>query len=155
MEKYKRMSYEVRCQINALLDTKNSVSFIAKYLGFNKSTIYRELKRNSYWNTYRPAFANQQAKRRFKSCRRKVKIQGRIEKLVQSGLKEGWSPEQVAGRLRHEKITNLSHETVYRYTKVNPEFRQYLRWFGRRGYGRYRQKLERPSWMVSITQILH
>lgn len=150
MKKYSRVSYEVRCQINAYLETKISIPVIAKRLGFHKSTIYREIKRNSYWNLYRPVFANQQAQRRFKACKRKTKIYGSVEKIVQSGLKEGWSPEQVACRIRFEKITNLSHETVYRYTRLNPQFRQYLRWYKRTGYGRYRQRLERPFWMKSI-----
>lgn len=45
MEKYKRVSYEIRCQISALLKIDISVPTIAKILGFNKSTIYREIKR--------------------------------------------------------------------------------------------------------------
>jgi transposase, IS30 family len=150
LKKYSRVSYEVRCQIYALLETKISVPGIAKRLGYNKSSIYREIKRNSYWRGYRPHLANQLAVKRFKSCKRKTKISGSIEKIVQSGLKEGWSPEQVAGRIRFEKITNLSHETVYRYTRLNPEYQRFLRWHNRRGYGRYRQRLKRPSWMVSI-----
>jgi IS30 family transposase len=150
LEKYKRVSYEVRCQIYALLETKFSIPDIAKKLGYAKCTIYRELKRNSHCNNYRPLLANQSAQSRFKRCKRKYVIQGQVEKLIQSRLKEGWSPEQIAGRMRLEKIANLSHETIYRYTKSKPIFRQYLRWYGRRGYGRYRQKLERPEWMVSI-----
>lgn len=152
MKKYSRVSYEIRCQIYAFLETEISIPTIAKILGFNKSTIYREIKRNSYWRGYRPRNANELAIKRFSRCKRKTIIKGRIERIVQSGLKEGWSPEQVAGRVRLEKITNLSHETVYRYTRLNPQYKQFLRWYGRRGYGRYRQKLECPSWMVSIKQ---
>lgn len=150
MEKYSRVSYEIRCQISALLKTEISIPTIAKVLGFNKSTIYREIKRNSYWQGYRPLNANLLAKKRFKACRRKTKIRNGVEKIVQSALKEGWSPEQIAGRIRLEKIENLSHETVYRYTRLNPQFRPCLRWFNRRGYGRYRQRKERPAWMNSI-----
>lgn len=150
MKKYKRVSYAVRCQIDACLGTKLSVPQIARKLGFHKSTIYRELKRNSLWNKYTPGYASDLAAKRFVACRRKPIITGSIEKVVQSGLREGWSPEQVAGRIKKEKISNLSHETVYRYTRNNPEFRKYLRWHGRRGYGRYRQRMERPAWMKSI-----
>lgn len=150
MEKYSRVSYEIRCQISALLKTEISIPTIAKILCFNKSTIYREIKRNSYWNGYRAQNANQLAKKRFKACKRKTKINGAVEKIVQSALKEGWSPEQIAGRIRLEKIENLSHETVYRYTRLNPQFRPCLRWFNRRGPGRYRQRNERPSWFNSI-----
>jgi IS30 family transposase len=146
------VSYEVRCQISAYLKTEISIPAIAKCLGFNKSTIYREIKRNHQWNRYLPSVADQRAKKRYKSCRRKTKIRGPIEKIVQSGLREGWSPEQVAGRIRREKIENISHETVYRYTRNNPSFKQYLRWHKRPGYGRYRQRMAKPSWMKSIKQ---
>lgn len=150
MKKYSRVSYEIRCQISALLKTEISIPTIAMILGFNKSTIYREIKRNSYWRGYTPRNANDLAVKRYKACRRKPKIKDRVEKIVQSALKEGWSPEQIAGRIRLEKIENLSHETVYRYTRLNPQFRPCLRWYNRRGYGRYRQQNERPAWMNSI-----
>lgn len=150
MKKYSRVSYEIRCQISAYLETNISIPTMAKLLGFNKSTIYREIKRNNQWNRYLPSFANELAKKRYKSCRRKYVINGRVEKIVQSGLKEGWSPEQVAGRIRLEKIANISHETVYRYTRNNPKFKPFLRWHKRRGYGRYRQKMKKPEWMKSI-----
>lgn len=150
MKNYKRVTYQVRCQIDALLIAEHSIPEIAKRVGFHKTTIYRELKRNHQWNIYRPATADQLAKKRYKSCKRKAKIQGNIEKIVQSGLREGWSPEQVAGRIRREKIENISHETVYHYTRNNPKFKQFLRWHRRPGYGRYRQKMAKPKWMKNI-----
>lgn len=150
MKKYSRVSYEIRCQISALLKTEISIPTIAIILGFNKSTIYREIKRNSYWRGYAPRNANDLAIKRFTACRRKPKIKDRVERIVQSALKEGWSPEQIAGRIRLEKIENLSHETVYRYTRKNPQFKSFLRWNKRRGAGRHHQKKCRPSWMNSI-----
>lgn len=99
-----------------------------------------------------PKLANDRAKKRFRSCRKKKIIQGSLEKIVQSALKEGWSPEQVAGRVRLEKRGKISHETVYRYTRDNIEYKKYLRWNNRRGYGRYKQKMERHEWMKSIKQ---
>ncbi len=122
-----RVSYEVKCQIDCYLKTEISVPEIAKKLGFSKSTIYRELARNSVWNYYRPREANELAKRRFALCKRKVKIHGNLERIVQTGLKEGWSPEQVAGMVRREKLGIIGHETVYRYVSWNPEYRKYLR----------------------------
>ena len=144
------MTYQVRCQIDAFMQNNVSIPEIARRTGFNKTTIYRELKRNHQWNRYLPSYADQLAKRRYRACRRKPKIHGRIEKIVQSGLKEGWSPEQVAGRIRQEKIESISHETVYRYTRNNPKFKQFLRWHRRTGYGRYKQRMAKPSWMKSI-----
>ena len=156
MVKYTRVSYEVRCQISALKQADFSVPEIANRLGFHKTTIYRELKRNqtlsgnSYNLTYNPIRANLLAKKRYKRCRRRTVIRGPIEKIVRSAFKDGWSPEQIAGRLTKEKIRRMSHETVYRFTKNNPELLKNLRFYRRPGYGRYRQRKARPNWMINI-----
>jgi len=156
LKKYSRVSYEVRCQISALLQVKLSIPEIALRLGFNKSTIYREIKRNSikasgsFSFSYNSLRAHKLAKNRYSRCKRKSIITANVEKIIQSALKEGWSPEQVSGRIKKEKLANISHETVYRYTRNNPEYKRYLRWNGRRGYGRYRQRKAKPAWMKNI-----
>jgi len=35
--------------------------------------------------------------------------------LVESFLKQDWSPEQIAGRLKSAGLLSISHETIYRY----------------------------------------
>ncbi|MAE74426.1 MAG: hypothetical protein CL675_10045 [Bdellovibrionaceae bacterium] len=47
MRQYSRVTYEDRCHISAWMQDGISVSEVAQHLGFNKSTIYRELQRNS------------------------------------------------------------------------------------------------------------
>jgi len=42
----KHLTKEQRCQIKAYLDYEKSIHFIAQALNVNKTTIYRELKRN-------------------------------------------------------------------------------------------------------------
>ncbi len=156
MNKYSRVSYELRCQISALLQAKFTIPEIAESLGFHKSTIYRELKRNTtlydrlQGRPYDPVRAHKLCRRRFRRCRKKTKVVGRVKRIVKSGLRERWSPELIAGRIRLEKIDTISHETVYRFVRHNPQFAKYLKFYGRRGYGRYRQKKERPGWMLNI-----
>ena len=80
------------------------------------STIARELKRSSGTQFgYQPAYAEQQAKsRRWRGSRllRKPDLQEEVLK----GLEQGWSPAQVAGRLKKEqRRTVISHETIYRF----------------------------------------
>lgn len=46
--------------------------------------------------------------------------QGRIQDPdlrteVVAGLKEGWSPEQVAGRIKQKKLGSISYETIYQF----------------------------------------
>lgn len=156
MNKYKRVSYAVRCQIGAFLQVEISVREIAKKTGYHKSTIYREMKRNAsqgvYGKFYNSNNAQQFAAKRYAKCRKKTVIRGRVETIVQSALKEGWSPEQIAGRLRRESVIHLSHESIYRYTRNNAQWGRFLRFHKRRGYGRYRQRMARPAWMMSIKE---
>ena len=82
MNLYSRVSYGERCQIFALLQSKISIIHIAKQLGRHKSTIYREIKRNSVRKgghyesevLYVPAEAQAKARNKFRFCRKKLKI---------------------------------------------------------------------------------
>lgn len=151
MKKYSRVSYETRCQINAFLQAKFSIPEIAKRLGCHKSTIYRELKRNiNYSGTYAPKSAHDLARRRYSRCRKNYLMQGVILDLIIEKLKIGWSPEQISGRLKKEKIKAPSHSSIYKYIygdrcreKRRPYRRDlaiYLRKHGKRGAGRYVQR---------------
>ena len=44
---YRHLTYEERCQIEALKKSEISVALIAEQLGRNRATIYREVNRNS------------------------------------------------------------------------------------------------------------
>lgn len=85
-------------------------------IGYHKSTLYRELSRNCTKLGYRPDFASQQylLRRRYKAC--KLDKNDELRKYVFTKLEEGWSPEQIAGRLSRERDHgSVSHETIYQY----------------------------------------
>lgn len=96
-------------------------------LGRDASTIGRELKRNPYWNPktheyfYESLNAQQQAEARKKRAwEAKQPLKNSIVYgYVLEKLREGWSPEEIAGRLREdhpqEKEYHLVHETIYQY----------------------------------------
>ena len=139
MRAYRRVTYEDRCQIQAFLQVKLSIGEVSKKLGFHKSTIFRELARNSA-GRYEPKRANKLARKRFRFCRRAFRIEGALEKAILKGLCSSWSPEQVSGRLRLETSTSISHQTIYDYVKRNwSELKIYLRRYNKRGAGRLRQ----------------
>jgi transposase, IS30 family len=76
----------------------------------------RELKRNGGTQVgYKPAYAEQQAKsRRWRGSRliRKPALQAQVLRW----LAKGWSPAQVAGRLKRENRRSvISHESIYRF----------------------------------------
>ncbi len=82
MRTYRRVTYEDRCHIFKLKTRGFSVSQIAKQLNFNSTTIYRELSRNSKDSNYCPFEANNLYKTRFRHCRKKFKIVGKLEAIV-------------------------------------------------------------------------
>jgi IS30 family transposase len=64
---------------------------------------------------YRPALANDYARWRRSRSRRNQRFTEEDWALVVSRLREFWSPEQIAGRLRKRDELRISHETIYRY----------------------------------------
>ena len=61
---YHHLTKEQRCQIYALKKRGDMVSCIAKELEVNKSTIWRELKRNTGYKGYRYQQADEKARAR-------------------------------------------------------------------------------------------
>lgn len=113
---------------------------IAEALGRDRSTIYRELERNTGGRGYRPKQAQRLADERRYACRRPTKMSNpELKKYVVAGLKKKWSPEQIAGRIRKDlprkTHCRLSYQTIYNWlVDDGTELREHLR----RGYRRSR-----------------
>lgn len=152
MSKYRRMTLAVRCQIDSLLQVGFSVKDVSLRTGFNKSSIYRELSRNSVGQRYCPKLATSFYIQRQKFQGRKLKIQNKLEEVVLDKLLQSWSPEQISGRLSRDKIASISHETIYKYINRNPDLRGCLRKTRRRGHGRYSQRKRRWKDKLHISQ---
>jgi len=115
----KHLTKEQRYQIKAYLNCGKSKIFIAQALNVDKTTIYRELKRNSKKRgSYNPDFAQELAterKERFASNR---KFTPSIEKYVKQQIEqEQWSPEQIVGYCKSKNIPMVSHERIYAYIR--------------------------------------
>lgn len=148
MVKYSRVSYGVRCQIEAFLQTEISVNDMAKLLCLHKTTIYREIQRNSYRKNYIAKQAQKKTRIRYKYCRRKKIINNKLGIKIEGRLALGWSPEQIAGRLKQENIkASICPQTIYRYIDEHKPLRGFLRRYDKRGAGRYiqRRNLQRGS----------
>lgn len=96
-----------------------SIRSIAVILGRAPSTISREIKRNGGQRGYRANQADQATwdrARRPKTC--KLAVNRALARIVASKLQLEWSPEQIAGWLKHTYSDNehyqLSHETIYK-----------------------------------------
>ena len=115
-KRYGHVTIEERCEIACLQAEGRSIRQIAAGLDRSPSTIARELTRNgSRAGGYKPVYADQQAHaRRWRGSQ--MERDDTLRAQVLSRLARGWSPEQVAGRLRLEAgRVVISHETIYRF----------------------------------------
>src|SRR5215475_3672413 len=113
---YEQLSVKERCKISGLSQAGKTIRQIAAAMDRAPSTIARERKRNSGSQVgYQPAYAEQQAKsRRWKGSR--LIRDPSLQALVLQWLGQGWSPAQVAGRLKQESRDKvISYETIYRF----------------------------------------
>jgi transposase, IS30 family len=116
---YEQLGVEERCEIARLRGQGASIRQIAAALDRSPSSISRELKRNAGDGAraaaYRPAYAQQQTVARRWSGSRLERDEA-LRARVLDGLRRGWSPEPVAGRLKREEGRPLiGHESIYRF----------------------------------------
>jgi IS30 family transposase len=92
-------------------------SEIARSLGRHRSTVGREVRRNSCAldGRYRASKAQERTQGRRSRSRRNSRFTARDFAAVDGLLVRQWSPEQVAGHLRRAGLLNISHETIYRH----------------------------------------
>jgi transposase, IS30 family len=115
---YKHLSILEREKLQELLWQKKSIRYIAEVLGRSPSSISRELQRNypQECTRYTPRLAHEKALiKRTKRGREERLKNDIIRNYVVSHLKLGWSPEQIAGVIKQEKIGSISHEAIYQY----------------------------------------
>jgi IS30 family transposase len=141
MRIYMQLTQEQRYQIYALLKAGHNQTKIASLIKVHKSTISRELRRNRGLKGYRPKQAHQLA------MDRRRKAQYRIREatwaLIESMIRQEWSPEQVSGWLNENCVLQISHEWIYQYIladkRAGGELHRHLRCQKRRRkrYGSY------------------
>lgn len=114
MNGYTQLTREQRYQIYALCKKNHSLTEIASVIDVHKSTVSREIKRNTGCRGYRPKQAHELALQR-----REEKIRFGISestwRRVEQLLREDWSPEQVSKWLTESDEHSVSHESIYQY----------------------------------------
>ncbi len=113
------LNMDEREEISRGVATGVSLRSVARSLGRAPSTISRELTRNGGERRYRAAAADKRAWDRAlrpKLC--KLARHEELRQLVAAKLSDNWSPEQIAGWLKHtypgDEAHQVSHETIYR-----------------------------------------
>lgn len=136
---YTHVTRDIRCQIYALKATGLSIKKIAEQVGKHRSTIYREIARNTGKCGYRFNQADNMARqRRSHASQTAKKLTSSLLAEIDSNLLEDWSPEQISGRLKLEG-KSVSHESIYRYVwadkRAGGNLHKHLRHKGKR-YGK-------------------
>ncbi len=106
---YTHLSQSERYQIYALMKAGQPLSDIAKILHRHRSTIYREVSRNSGLKGYRPRQAEEFSRQRSVGSRNGLKITPEIWASVDELIRQQLSPEQISAKLE------VSHETIYQH----------------------------------------
>jgi transposase, IS30 family len=127
-KKYERLTLVERTIIESLRRAGQKKSFIADRLGRSCSTISREVNK---WgkgpDSYDAKLAQWYADDDYANKHNKDKLSTypKLKRYVYKMLKEGWSPEQIAGRIKLHYPTDLtmriSHEAIYLYIYRQPQ----------------------------------
>jgi len=113
---YRQLIDAQRYQIEAYLKANFTITQIAKELGVHKSTISRELKRNSKKRNYNASHAEMLAKERKRESYKHHVFDGNMERYIHKQLTNNqWSPEQIKGRCDLDAFAMVSIERIYQY----------------------------------------
>src|SRR2546427_2767009 len=170
---YHQITFEERYTLGLVRQDGLAPAAIARVLGRHRSTIGREVRRNGTPRDgcYRPQLAEWYARGRRSRSRRNRRFSAAEWVRVGTLVREDWSPEQIAGRLRRHRELAISHETIYRYLWADKHaggtLYRHLRGARKRRrkrYGRYdsrgrlagkRPITARPAVVAARTQVGH
>ena len=118
---YKHLISTQRSQIFAYKQCDKSPEFIAQAIGVHRSTIYRELARNSNKRGGYAHNAHEMAMERQERIVRNATIPAKVKFECLRRIKvDQWSPEQISGEMKQRGI-KVSHTTIYKWVKEDKE----------------------------------
>jgi len=117
---YQHIKKAERLEIAILLKKGYGYGEIAKVLGRSKSSISEEVNKNKVKGEYDPAKANLKTWTRRKYSKyqgMKIIEDKRLRNYVEEKIKQDWSPEEIAGRLKKVDtyLTYVSHRVIYKF----------------------------------------
>ena len=122
-KKRNRLTFAERVIIETLLAQKTSILNIARQLGRNRTSIYKEVKK---WvikptDKYNAELAQFCAKEEYLNKRNldKINTYFKLKVFVYKGLLNDFSPEQIAGSIKdlhpNDPIMSISYEAIYQH----------------------------------------
>lgn len=117
---YTQFTRDTRVELAILLNAGKNQTDCARILGMDRSNVCLEINRNKDPDgVYRGANAHKRTLKRRKKAKekyRKIENDLELQKHIIKKLKQYWSPEQIAGRLKRIRgQTVISHETIYQF----------------------------------------
>lgn len=164
---YQHLTKEQRFTIQSWLELGMSQTAMAERLGKHKTTLCRELCKNSYADgRYHGGHADTQARKRRVVGRRATKKlvkDKQLRRAVLDRLRRKDSPEQVAGKRRRGGKVFVVHETIYQYLYTErPDLTSLLRQrkgkYRRRHGTKAREKereLAKKTWITERPEIVN
>jgi len=143
MRKYKQITTNERSIIAHMRRQGLSQAEMARSLGRHRSSISRELSRNSNKaGVYRAQNAQEHTNARRSNSRKGRQFDTIDMGLVLYYLKRKWSPEQISQSLKRWRLLSISHETIYTYIwqnkKAGGDWHTHLRQSSKKRRKRYR-----------------
>ena len=121
MGKHSKLTRKQRYQLSTLREAGTSQKKIAEILKVHRSTIWRELKRNTptsgkYKGKYKPDIAQKKTHQRqidrFREIKFTAELKEQVKRLMMSPR---WSPEQIARHWKDKQIDGVSKECIYKW----------------------------------------
>jgi hypothetical protein len=107
---YHELTPGERYELSALRQQGLRPAEIARALGRHRSTIGREIRRNTRKDSgYGPSTTDQMTRGRRSRSRRNQRFDAAAWALVETWIREDLSPEQVSGWLRRFRLLSISH----------------------------------------------
>ncbi|WP_338726363.1 IS30 family transposase [Shewanella baltica] len=117
---YRQLTQAQRYQIESGLACGMSQVRVAKQLGVHPATISREVRRNGGTHPYKADAATKKSDARRASAGKFCKPRAWLKAHLPLWLEQGFSPEQIAQRLKLEQPDQaVSHEWIYRFIDVD------------------------------------
>lgn len=131
MGRGKHLTKEERDKISVLQSSGMKQIEISKEIGRSKAVISKELNKKTsvfYRGKYIGSQSHQNVQKNWvETHKRKRMDDTEIQEYVIEKLKEGWTPEQIAGRIEQDIAKKVSHETIYMWIyRERPDLTQYL-----------------------------
>lgn len=144
---YKHLKVDEREEIAIGLEQGKSITLIASKIGRNKGTISREVRRNRS-TIYNCCYRGNRAQWRSDERSRRSHVRGRlsfeVKLYVEKHLKDGWAPEEIAGRLPMDILGyKTNHESIYQWIYI--ERRDLIRYLPRHHNKRHKRALYRKD----------